>query len=93
MGHLADRFQALLSGAGVPPFVRWLRWTAAGLAVGTAAMALAMLLTMRTDSVGAESDMLAQRLELFEDLPVVQDREALEDLEVVSVLHTLGAQP
>ena len=93
MGHLADRLQALLSGAGVPPFARWLRWTAAGAAVGTAAMALAMLLTMRTDSVGAESDMLAQRLELFEDLPVVQNREALEDLEVVSVLHTLDARP
>lgn len=93
MGHVADRFQALLSGAGVSPFVRWLRWMAAGAAVGAAAMAAAMLLTLRADPLGAESDMLAQRLELFEDLQVVQNREALEDLEVVSVLHTLEARP
>ena len=36
---------------------------------------------------------IAQRLELFEDLGVLQNREALEDIEVVSVLHTLEARP
>lgn len=36
---------------------------------------------------------LAQRLDFFEDLAVLQNQEALEDLDVVEELHTLGAQP
>ena len=37
-------------------------------------------------------DHVAQRLELFEDLNVVQNQDALEDLDVVAVLHTLQPQ-
>jgi hypothetical protein len=37
--------------------------------------------------------MVAQRLELFEDMTVVQNQQALEDFEVVEVLHTLEARP
>jgi len=75
------------------PFTLWLRWMLGGAALGTAAMAAAMVLTTRADRLGGENAVLAQRLELFEDLAVVQNREALEDLEVVSVLHKLEAQP
>jgi hypothetical protein len=32
---------------------------------------------------------VAQRLDLYEDLNVVQNQDALRDLEVVAVLHTL----
>jgi hypothetical protein len=35
---------------------------------------------------------LAQRLDLFEDLGIVQNQEALEDFEVVEVLHTLETE-
>ncbi len=35
---------------------------------------------------------MAQRLELFEDLNVVQNQDALRDLEVVAVLHTLQSE-
>ena len=76
-----------------PPLRVWLRWVLGGAALGTAAMAAAMVLTARSDAVGGENGALAQRLELFEDLAVVQNREALEDFEVVSVLHKLEARP
>ncbi len=69
------------------PFAAWLRWSLSGLAVaGVAAVALAVAMPPphREDDV-----MLAQRLELFEDLAVVQNQQALEDLDVVEVLHTL----
>jgi anti-sigma factor RsiW len=74
------------------PFRLWLRWMLGGAALGTAAMAAAMVLTAHTDRVGGENA-LAQRLDLFEDLAVLQNREALEDLEIVSVLHQLEARP
>ena len=56
------------------------------------AMAAAIVLTARTNWPGGEN-VLAERLDLFEDLAVLQNREALEDLEVVSVLHQLEARP
>jgi len=74
------------------PFKVWLRWMLGGAALGTAAMAAALVLTARTDRLGGDN-VLAQRLDLFEDLAVLQNREALEDLEVVSVLHQLEARP
>jgi hypothetical protein len=37
----------------------------------------------------ADELMLAQRLELYEDMSVMQNQEALEDLDVVEVLHKL----
>jgi hypothetical protein len=69
-----------------------LRWAVPGLAV---AGALAVVLVARTPGAGpkgevvASNDELAQRLDLYEDLSVVQNREALEEFEVVSVLHEL----
>ncbi len=75
------------------PFRRWLRWVAGGAALGAAAMAAAMALAPRMDRLGSENAVLAQRLDLFEDFAVLQNREALEDLEVVAVLHTLEARP
>jgi hypothetical protein len=66
--------------------VRWLRWAAGGLAVaGVAAGALVMA---RPHPAPSEL-LLAQRLDLYEDMAVLQHQEALEDLDVVSVLHEL----
>jgi hypothetical protein len=45
-------------------------------------------LVAQADFTGPEL-LLAQRLDLYEDLSVVQDQEALEDMDVVSVLHEL----
>jgi anti-sigma factor RsiW len=74
------------------PFSRWLRWASGGIAAaGVAAAAVAMLIP--THTVGGDEVKIAQRLDLFEDLGVLQNREALEDIEVVSVLHTLEARP
>lgn len=74
------------------PFHRWLRWTAGGLATAAAASVLVAVLPGARQAGGDELK-LAQRLELYEDLAVVQNQQALEDLEVVSVLHTLEARP
>ena len=75
-------------------FGRWLRWTFGGVAAaGMAAVAAALLIPGYPGGARSDEVRIAQRLELFEDLAVVQNRDALEDIEVVSVLHTLEAQP
>jgi predicted anti-sigma-YlaC factor YlaD len=89
----AARVAANARDRRISPFARWLRWVVGGAALGTAAVAAAIVLAPRIDRLGGENAVLAQRLDLFEDLAVVQNREALEDLEVVSVLHTLEARP
>jgi hypothetical protein len=67
-------------------FASWLRWSLGGLAVaGAAALAVAIALP----APHHEDEMLAQRLDLYQDLAVVQNQQALEDLDVVEVLHTL----
>jgi hypothetical protein len=72
-------------------FSRWLRWAFAGAAAaGVASAGVALLPAQRS---GREEVKIAQRLELFEDLAVLQNRDALENMEVVSVLHTLEARP
>ncbi|HEY6909379.1 MAG TPA: zf-HC2 domain-containing protein [Myxococcales bacterium] len=76
----------------VSPFDRWVRWTAGGLATAAAAAVLVAVLPGPRQS-GGEELKLAQRLDLYEDLAVLQNEQALEDLEVVSVLHTLEARP
>lgn len=74
------------------PFSRWLRWAFGGIAAaGVAAAAAAVLIPARPQS--GDEVRIAQRLDLFEDLGVLQNREALEDIEVVSVLHTLEVRP
>jgi anti-sigma factor RsiW len=68
----------------------WWRWAFAGGAA--AAAVLAIVLVPRTagqDELPREDVLVAQRLELYEDLNVVQNEDALEDLDVVEVLHTL----
>jgi len=74
------------------PFGQWLRWSFGGLAVAGAAAAVVAIAVPRP---AARSDeiMVAQRLDLFEDMAVMQNQEALEDLEVVAALHELEARP
>jgi anti-sigma factor RsiW len=75
-------------------FSRWLRWALGGAAaVGVAAVAAALLVPVQTGAGRGDEVKIAQRLDLFEDLAVLQNREALEEMEVVSVLHTLEARP
>jgi hypothetical protein len=75
-------------------FSRWLRWAFGGIAAaGVAATAAAVLVPARPGVLRGDEVTIAQRLDLFEDLGVLQNREALEDIEVVSVLHTLEARP
>jgi len=65
----------------------WLRWALAG-GVAAAAAAAAVLIARPARAPGDEM-VVAQRLDLFEDLNVVQNQDALRDLDVVAVLHTL----
>lgn len=75
-------------------FAHWLRWTFGGVAAaGVAAAAAVLLVPSRPALQRGDEVKIAQRLDLFEDLAVLQNREALEDIEVVSVLHTLEVRP
>jgi anti-sigma factor RsiW len=76
----------------VSPFAQWLRWSVGGLALAGAA-AVAVVIATPAATPPREELVLAQRLELFEDMTVMQNQEALEDLDVVEVLHTLEAHP
>lgn len=73
--------------AGHPVGAPWWRWAFGGLAVAFVAAA-ALVVAMPRKAPPADM-MLAQRLDLYEDMSVVQHQEALEDLDVVSVLHEL----
>jgi hypothetical protein len=67
----------------------WWRWAfGGGLAAAAAAIAVVVIVPA-THKTPPEDVVLAQRLELFEDLNVVQNQDALKDLDVVAVLHTL----
>jgi Putative zinc-finger len=69
------------------PFAQWLRYSLGGLAVASAAaVAVALAVPARHPS---EDLIVAQRLDLFEDMTVMQNQQALEDLEVVEVLHQI----
>jgi hypothetical protein len=76
----------------VSPFLQWLRWSLGGLVLAGAA-AVAVIIAAPPSQRHREEMLLAQRLELFEDMTVMQNQEALEDLDVVAVLHTLEARP
>jgi anti-sigma factor RsiW len=68
----------------------WWRWAFGGGAAVAAALAVALVpRTAGQDELPREDVLVAQRLELYEDLNVVQNEDALEDLDVVEVLHTL----
>jgi len=79
----------------------WWRWAFGGGALAAAgAAALVLALAPRAPSPAPGGEPVAQlaagpelalalRLDLLEDLPVLQEQEALEDLEVVSLLHEL----
>jgi anti-sigma factor RsiW len=70
----------------------WWRWAfGGGLAAATVAAA-ALLIARPVTRANGDELMVAQRLELFEDLNVVQNQDALRDLEVVAVLHTLAPE-
>ena len=76
-------------GAGLG---RWLRFTVGGVvAAGVAAVVLTMVIPPAP--LHSHEVLLAQRLDLLEDMDVVQNQQALEDLDVVEVLHTLEARP
>src|SRR4051812_44638242 len=69
----------------------WWRWAFGG-GLAAAAAAAAVLLARPAPRTSGEELVVAQRLELFEDLNVVQNQDALRDLEVVAVLHTLAPE-
>jgi anti-sigma factor RsiW len=69
----------------------WWRWAFGG-AVAAAIVAAVVVVARPRGAVPGEEVLLAHRLELFEDLSVVQNQDALRDLDVVAVLHTLGPE-
>ena len=75
------------------PFTQWLRWSVGGLALAGAAAVAVVIATPAAPPPRGDELMLAQRLDLLEDMTVMQNQEALEDLEVVAELHTLEARP
>jgi hypothetical protein len=70
------------------PFAQWLRFSLGGLAVAGAA-GLLLVVAIPKQQKGPDDLVLAQRLELFEDMTVMQNQQALEDLDVVEVLDKL----
>ncbi|HEX4384096.1 MAG TPA: hypothetical protein VH083_14150 [Myxococcales bacterium] len=72
------------------PFTQWLRFSLGGLALASAA---GLLLVVAVPKQQHTDDLvLAQRLELFEDMTVMQNQQALEDLDVVEVLDKVVPQ-
>jgi predicted anti-sigma-YlaC factor YlaD len=69
------------------PFLQWVRYSLGGLAVAGAAVAAVVIAAPARQH--SDEVQLAQRLDLFEDMSVMQNQQALEDLEVVEVLHKL----
>ena len=67
----------------------WWRWAFGGGVAAAAAAAVVLAIVPGTRKNAGDDVVLAQRLELFEDLSVVQNQDALKDLDVVAVLHTL----
>ncbi|GAC1550640.1 MAG: hypothetical protein NVS2B9_16810 [Myxococcales bacterium] len=68
----------------------WWRWAAGGgLAVASLAALALVAVGPRRAQQPSEDLRMAQRLDLYEDMSVLQNQQALEDLEIVEVLHTL----
>jgi hypothetical protein len=74
-----------------PTGAPWWRWAFGG-AAAAAAVAAAVLLLPRPAPLPGEEIHVAQRLELFEDLSVVQNQDALRDIDVVAQLHKLDLE-
>jgi anti-sigma-K factor RskA len=87
VGFAARVSLAARDGRTRPFGAPWWRWAAGGLAA--AGVAAAALLLAQPRTAKPSEVMLAQRLELYEDMSVLQNQEALEDLDVVAVLHQL----
>lgn len=69
-------------------FAQWLRWAFGGLALAGAA-AVAVVVALPGRAPHSREVMIAQRLDLFQDMVVMENQQALEDLDVVAVLHQL----
>lgn len=74
------------------PFKQWLRFSLGGLVLAGAS-GLALVVAVPKQQHAPDDLVLAQRLELFEDMTVIQNQQALEDLDVVEVLDKLEARP
>ncbi|HUJ26888.1 MAG TPA: hypothetical protein VLW85_12770 [Myxococcales bacterium] len=74
-----------------PVFGDWLRWSLGGLALAGAAAVAVVAVNPRPHR--SHDVMVAQRLEMLEDMTVMQNQQALEDLDVVAVLDKLEARP
>ena len=70
----------------------WWRWAFGGAVAAAAVAAMAVIVVPRHAPPPGEDILVAQRLELFEDLSVVQNQEALRDIDVVAQLHTLAPE-
>lgn len=70
----------------------WWRWAFGGGLTVAAVAAAAVLVARPTPRAVGDELLVAQRLDLFEDLNVVQNQDALRDLDVVAVLHTLAPE-
>ena len=90
----ATRVALHAADARRPAAPRAWRWAFGGLA--GAAVAAGVLLTVvpkvPVDAPRSDELMLAQRLDLYEDLSLMQNREALENLEVVEQLDQLAPE-
>ena len=87
VGFAAQVAREARDRAGHPVGAPWWRWAFGGLAAaGVAAAALVLAVPRETPPADL---VLAQRLDLYEDMNLLQHQESLEDLDVVSVLHEL----
>jgi len=95
--HPRDWFAAKVAASAAqvrprPLGAPWWRLAFGGglLAAAVAALALFVVPALHKSQPAPRDEIvLVQRLDLFEDLGTVQNQDALEDFEVVEVLHTL----
>ena len=68
----------------------WLRWSLGGTALAAAAAVAVAVSPNRVQPLVASAEVrVAQRLDLYEDMAVMQHQQALEDLDVVEDLQAL----
>jgi anti-sigma factor RsiW len=87
-GRVARKASSQASKTARAPLWRWA--AGGGLAVASLAALALVAIGPRRGPDGPSQDLrMAQRLDLYEDMSVLQHEQALEDLDVVEVLHTL----